>query len=221
MELNKEPARTEPTHTNSLHTEPINTEPIDNKYSACSTLLKRVMNYIGSRHLEFGCGKGNWAYQLGLLNKDKKIIGYDICENYIYTARHLRSRENVVFTHSMDVLAKSMSPFHSASLMFVYHEAENGVIESIHDLLLPEGILVVMDYNIKGISREKFADVFTTDSEKKELKRYGAEQAFNIHTAKNLEDCMQEGELAGFKTIEHEILWNKYFKWVGQKINGN
>jgi len=179
-------------------------------------ILRRIVPHVSEQHLDFGCGPGYWTYYIGHSRAESRIIGYDISEEKLCFARRRHGKDNILFTQSLEAIAHS-GGFDSATLMFVLHEAGLSVMPCLRGLLSEGGRLFVIDYHLKGCGRRRFAEMFSTDPEMRELDAIGFEQAYAIHTSISLDDCIEAGEAAGFMTLERDILWNKYFMWVGEK----
>jgi len=179
-------------------------------------LLQSVRQHIGRRHLDFGCGKGLITSWLASRHPSTEIIAYDPNRTDIEFARNSWRVNNVKYTHEAPEVGEG---FDSASLTFVLHEmgAEQALSEVLPKML-PEGRLILVDYDIKGVPKDQFARMFILDSEREELQKIGMESAYKMHTRAGLEDYAQSAQAAGFQETAKTKLFDKYFIWVGKKV---
>jgi ubiquinone/menaquinone biosynthesis C-methylase UbiE len=171
--------------------------------------------HIGRLHLDFGCGDGFYSAYLHSACPQSEIIGYDSDCGKIALANRLKAKRGLSFTDSKDYLISGS--FDSATLTLVLHEADSSVLETVYRTLLPGGRICVMDYHLKGIGLDRFLELFVTEREQKELVEMGPEKAWQIHTARGLEECVSETRAVGFWTVDSYVLRNRYFLWIGQK----
>ena len=174
-----------------------------------------IKSYLDGEVLDFGCGDGVVTRYLHSLCSVDSIVGYDINKDSIAFALKCRNSREVTFSDSKKMLVPRK--YDNVVSTFVLHEAGPMILNELYDVIRDGGRLCVADYHLKGVNREKFAEIFTSDKEMLELGQYGLDKTWSMHTARNLEDCIMDGERAGFKTIEKKIVGNNYFLWVGQK----
>ena len=175
--------------------------------------IKPIIPYISGNHLDIGCGYGEITSYLSLLNRNSRVVGFDIDNQKIAVAK-LFTRQNLKFTDSRKDLDKEFS---SASGIFVFHEAfETLFLTASKALISHQSMFSIVDYHIKGLNQDDFVKIFSSPYETKELAELGIEAAFCLHTRYNLSDCINLSRKYGFKTISSQIIDNKYFIWTGQ-----
>jgi len=175
-----------------------------------------IKPHLGEYHLDYGCGNGWITYYAADKCPEKRFIGYDIDYKKIGFAKEKFKRDNLSFISSKENLLK-LSPFRSISSAFVFHNIPTDMFKDWKYLLLSNGRVCVLDYNLKGKSLEEFKKTFITKKEKKIIEDLGLEQAFNVYTSVGLEDCIGLGESNGFETVKAHKILNKYFLWIGKK----
>ncbi|MFA7708065.1 MAG: class I SAM-dependent methyltransferase [Candidatus Pacearchaeota archaeon] len=188
----------------------------------------RIMPNIGNLHLDFGCGDGKGSLVQAKFCKNSFVIGYDSDLEKIQLAnkeQKVSSLTNVSFQDSLREFIFGYSDensecqyaniFDSATANFVFHENPL-IIKEIHPYLKRDGKIIVLDYNLKGISKREFYKKFCLDNERKIMKLEGFDECYKKHTKFDITDCIGFGNSARFNTI-NTALSEKYFLWVGQK----
>jgi len=145
------------------------------------------------------------------------VTGYDHCKKNIILALNSRGgNPGLKFSSSRDVLISGN--YDSAISSFVLHESGPCIFEEIYSALKYDGILCIVDYNLKGVSEKDFSGIFVSFGEKDEIEKLGFEKAWKVHTSRGLGECVRDGEAAGFETVSSEVLGDNYFLWVGKKV---
>jgi trans-aconitate methyltransferase len=177
--------------------------------------VRKIEQYVSDFHLDFGCGNGWFTNYLASRYEDIRIIGYDIPESLDY-AKRLFKKIGMPHTDSLTQLS-SIAPFDSATLTFVLHETDDPVLERVHGLLREGSYVCILDYELRGKDEQEFRNLFTAELEQEEINRLGIDEAYRIHTSKGIDECVNLGESIGFKTLEKEVMLDKYYIWVGYK----
>jgi ubiquinone/menaquinone biosynthesis C-methylase UbiE len=176
----------------------------------------KISPHLKGVHLDFGCGDGRLTNILSFLPNISAIIGYDICDEKVDLASQRFKSDKVSFIKS-DKIEKVLEEVDSLSLNFVFHETGHTILSNIYPFLNKRSRIVILDYDMKTMSLEKFASVFVTKPELGELMSRGLESAHKIHTRSGLKECKSFGEDIGFKTIAEYKLMQKYFIWIAEK----
>ncbi len=177
--------------------------------------LRSLNGYIYGDFLDFGCGEGRFTCFAKKFFSISSVDGYDLNKRKINIALKKKGVDNVFFTSSVNDLNRGW--YDSSLLSFVVHESGLDVLDSIYSYIRIGGKVCVIDYDLCEMSRDDFSKFFNSKCEMKEIEKYGLDRAWKIHTARGLDDCVRDGEIAGFSTIKTEIIRDNYFLWVGQK----
>lgn len=183
--------------------------------AAIDEIFFEIGKCLGENVLDFGCGNGILTYRLHRISPTSFMTGYDLDEENIMRALKMNSGERLTFSCSKRVL--NLESYDSVVSSFVLHEAGSDLFRETYDMLEDKGVLYVVDYNLKGVGKKVFFDIFIADAELAELEEYGRDVAWGIHTNRGLEDCVRDAEEVGFKTIIPGFIVGNYFLWAGQK----
>ncbi len=110
----------------------------------------------------------------------------------------------------------------------VFHENPEKILDEMFSLTNPGGLIGIIDYDMRGLPRAEFFNLWAGLSEKQERIRLGDEEVYREHTSFGLSDCLRLiGERANPILVagrEQTKNWSrdgksKYFMYVGQTIN--
>lgn len=176
--------------------------------------------YVGQKHLDFGCGSGITTSFLAEATPNSQVIGYDIDQEKIKFAQQFNRSRNLNFTDSLEFLKQNQ--FDSISLNFVYHEIDPDTLKQVSELLKPNGKIIVIDYQMKGLSKDEFVKNFNTATEKKEIQDHGLDKIWQDHTQKNVDDCSTDLKNLNFNIIQQSPISEipRFFKLIAQKNAG-
>lgn len=175
---------------------------------------KIILPQIGHIHIDFGCGDGFSTYICSRSKTNSLIVGYDSNTEKIKIAKDtFEEGSRLTFTNSLDFFTKN--PPNSAGANFVFHEDTN-ILGEIYSLLPPGGKACILDYNLKGLSKQDFLERFCLDNELKVLAKEGVELCHQKHTRYGVIDCVEQGTALGFETTRTEVSGN-YYVWAGKK----
>jgi 2-polyprenyl-3-methyl-5-hydroxy-6-metoxy-1,4-benzoquinol methylase len=178
-------------------------------------IFHEVRPYLSGKTLDFGCGDGIFTNCLNDISPFSDIVGYDHCERVVKNALLRKVNGNMTFSSSREILIPEK--YDSVVSTFVSHENDSDIFLDMYDVLKKDGSLCVLDYNLKGVGREEFSRIFASDIEVAEIESMGFNEAWRIHTAKGLDECVMDAERVGFETISSQVLGDNYFLWVGKK----
>lgn len=186
-------------------------------------VLKKINNIlktnIGIFHLDLGCGDGLRTEFLANRFSATKFLGVDEDKNIIKLAlRRNRFRlYNLEFTtdypQSEDF---NYGNNNTATLHFSWHE-DPLLLNETHKQLIKGGTVVIVDYDMKNISKQDFFNRFNTDRELLEIKRLGINECYNRHTINGLQECIEHAKKAGFKKTGIEKIGD-FFIYTGLKL---
>jgi hypothetical protein len=176
---------------------------------------ENVMPNMGQLHLDFGCGNGLGTTLEAIKNPRSTIIGYDTDAASIRGAQDILRKSRLTNLFFTDSKSELRPMFNSAGANFVYHEAQ-GIFKEIHPLLLENGTICVLDYNLKGLSKRDFKKNFCFDNEIKILQQEGLDECYRKHTARGSQECARDVENTGFKIKELNLREN-YFALIATK----
>ncbi len=177
--------------------------------------IGRVKHHIYGDFLDFGCGKGNFSCYVNRIFPVSSVVGYDPYVKEFKSIFDRKGNEGVIFSNSKEVLTSNR--YDSVVSSFVLHESGSEILREIYNVVKSNGKVCIVDYNFGNIKRDNFFDAFISDCEKAEIEEYGLDYTWALHSARNLEDCVKDGEALGFKSIEANVFMDNYFLWVGQK----
>lgn len=177
---------------------------------------EHILPYIGKTNLDFGCGNGMGTRIMALHKPESHFVGYDIDPDKISQARILLNGSSVSNLEILNAQADLQGlQFPSVTANFVYHEHLE-LMKDLYTLISSGGKVLVLDYDLKGISRRDFLKRFSCDNERKVLIREGPENCYQKHTSKGLSDCVEAIRGVGF-TVKESQSRGGYFVLVGVK----
>jgi len=118
-------------------------------------VLKEVGIEPGFHVLDYGCGPGGYIIPLAkLVGKSGKIYALDIHPLAIQVVRHITSKKKLTNVETICSDCKTGLPDNSLDLVLLYdtfHDLGNpdGVLEELHRVLKPNGILTFSDHHMK------------------------------------------------------------------------
>ncbi|MFH1409154.1 MAG: hypothetical protein ABIH34_04565 [Nanoarchaeota archaeon] len=191
----------------------IYTEPGINPGNRYLRLLK---SYVNLKHLDYGCGTGCLARQIAH-HISAYVLAHDTPAIIEQIPDDMKDREWIYYSDEFPSSSciEWGPPYYSASLKFILHH-DPWALSLVHSMMEKDGIIGVLDYDMKGISEEEFRRLFSTDKELLELKRIGFEEAKQLHTSMGLDDCLKEAEKLGMETIHQEQFPPKFYIWLGR-----
>ena len=167
--------------------------------------------------LDFGCGFGWPTSTLATSLPDMTVIGYDIDQERIDSAKKVFHSSPSSFTSSIKEI-KENGPYDNIISSFVIEDSGPEILGDIHDLLPSEGILILFFYDIKGKDIDQFD--FNTGAEKYIFNKIGRENALKRWSQKNTKDYIKDVQQIGLtvlKTDEVPQSNHKYGYLVAQK----
>ena len=184
------------------------------KYLLCH---EKHVPFLGKKILDYGCGQGTITNLIKMLSGNGLVYGYDPDKFKIECAKK-KERRNIFFTSSLENI--NGNKFESIFSSFVLHESGFKLINKMAYFLMPEGYLIVLDHDKKGISFDNFEE-YLTEQDKKNHKELSIEDIWKQHTKYELKDCISFAENNGFKTIRayaHKDLNFGAYLWIGKKL---
>jgi len=123
-------------------------------------IIEEVGQYLpmNGRLLDIGCGFGLFSLYFALESSSREIVGYDLAENRLDMARKAATKLGVSSRTSFcrqDVIGLRESPhtYQAAYMLDILHHVDpllhGDIIASIHDALLPGGILVLKEIDTR------------------------------------------------------------------------
>ncbi|HLD04596.1 MAG TPA: hypothetical protein VJG90_02645 [Candidatus Nanoarchaeia archaeon] len=194
-------------------------------------LRRRVPPYVESPHLDYFCGKYPWGESFAT---EHQVVGFDprldtevwrtiIHRKFSLIAAKLEAADCVktlrggyTFTTNRRMV-EQQAPFRSASAFFKFNFQGTELFSDIRPLLSDIAPLVVVDYDMVGMTQEEFFARFRAQAEIAEIRMLGMDEAYQTYTHVGLENCVGIADDAGFATLEAERFLGQYFIWVGVK----
>tara|TARA_Y100000034_G_scaffold124635_1_gene173076 strand:+ start:121 stop:756 length:636 start_codon:yes stop_codon:yes gene_type:complete len=154
--------------------------------------------------LVFGCGTDDLPIFLSRWYPQVQVTAYDIDNAKILQAAE-KAREfsnNGSLTHTSQ---RPTSQFNVVLVNHVLHHGPEELSEEAISFIKPQGLIGVIDYDMKGYDRNRFFDCWGQIlDEKKELAIIGHEEAHRIHTFFGLEECVKLMEEKDIKPVIYE-----------------
>ena len=182
------------------------------KYLLCH---EKHIPFLGKKILDYGCGQGTITKLIKMLSGNSLFYGYDPDKFKIKCAKK-KEQYGISFISSLEKI--NGDKFESIFSGFVLHESGFELINEMSSFLTPEGYLIVLDHDKKGIPFKNFEKYLTTQ-DKKEHKKLSVEDIWKQHTKYELKDCISFAEKNGFKTIQaysHKDLDFGAYLWIGK-----
>ncbi len=123
-------------------------------------ILKDIRVNPGDIVLDFGCGPGSYSTAIAeLLDGTGKVIALDIHPLAIKKTYHTARRKKLLNIQTIQSDCDTGLPSNSVDIILLYYifnDLENSekVLEELHRVLKPDGILSFSEYNIKKISNK-------------------------------------------------------------------
>ncbi len=146
--------------------------------------------------VDFGCGDGSLTKSMRYITKSP-ITGYD-------PHLHLRKPSFKSLADFTDI--KPNDKFDVATLIFSLHHDPLNIPSDLVSVLNPDAYVCMLDYDMKGISKENFERVWWSKREKWELEVLGFDKCYNMHTsfsAKDLENLLADHNIFSIKTRKY------------------
>jgi hypothetical protein len=183
-----------------------------------------------NRHIDYGHGKNlRFPIHLASLYPENEIFYLENSSwmDYIFTKLKYRQFTPDNFTFIKSPGEKTIKA-KSSTMFFTLHHCENEKesIAEIRDHLLPGGLLIILDYDMKkyvtdydqGMAKEIVTELFNSENEIKVRKK--EKDFFESHTRIGAYNCVKECRRAGFKTKKLIVTDpRKLFLYVGEKQN--
>jgi len=124
-------------------------------FSPRKNILKEVGIKAGFHVLDYGCGPGSYiAAAAELVGKSGKIYALDIHPLAIQMVQNIASKKRLTNVKTICSDCRTGLPDSSVDVVLLYdifHDLNdpNGVIEELHRVLKPEGILSFSDHHMK------------------------------------------------------------------------
>ena len=118
-------------------------------------ILKEVEIKPGDHVLDYGCGPGSYIIPLaGLVGKEGTIYALDIHPQAIQMVQNIASKKQLKNVETIYSDCKNGLPDNSIDVVLLYdvfHDLNNPneVLEELHQVLKPNGILSVSDHHMK------------------------------------------------------------------------
>jgi ubiquinone/menaquinone biosynthesis C-methylase UbiE len=119
----------------------------------------RVLDEVGIKEgfhvLDYGCGPGSYLLPLAkLVGKSGKIYALDIHPLAIQVLRRIVAKKGMTNVQTIFSDCKTGLPANSIDVVLLYdilHDLDdpNGVLEELHRILKPKGILSLSDHHLK------------------------------------------------------------------------
>ncbi|MFH1053851.1 MAG: class I SAM-dependent methyltransferase [Candidatus Woesearchaeota archaeon] len=183
-----------------------------------------ILPYIGDYHIDYGCGRGLLLSMVGRIKPKNAFAGYDPDPERIRYARSHCKLPNISFFDSLESLSQDAGSHEGAdsvTMAFLLQneksETNADLFKKVYSLLKFRKPLIVFDYHMIGKSPQEFDNIFTAETELAEIERLGHEAAFARYTSGGLDECVALGMRAGFLPIREDLMFDKYFMWIGIK----
>ncbi len=172
-------------------------------------LTKELNKYGMGSVLIFGCGRSPFAEVFATCYPNAQITAYDADEMKIQDRKRY---SNCFHNRENKVNYTSERPFQEFDTVIAFasmHENPEEIADEIVDFMRQGSSVGVLDYDMKGISREDFFVKWGHNMhEKRERADLGDKETHRLHTSFGLEDCvriMQERSIIKFMA-EGDIL---------------
>lgn len=119
------------------------------------SIIKEVGMQPGFHILDYGCGPGSYLIPLAaLVGKTGKIYALDAHPLAIQMVQNIASRKRLTNVQAILSDCKTGLPNNSVDVILLYdtfHDLsdQNGVLEELHRILKPNGILSFSDHHMK------------------------------------------------------------------------
>ena len=192
------------------------------QYFLPGLIEEKTFPYVGSTHLDVGCGRGLWTMLMGIRIPDAKFVGFDPARQRVETARRRSQVQNTRYVSDDVELSRSMQgwgidKFESVSLFFTLHEAGISVFDQAISRIQNHGRCIVVDYDMKSVTLDEFCTLFSAEEEIKELETRGKKEMFDLHTRMGVDDCVNVAAQRGVRTMAANSYYRKYYVWIGVK----
>lgn len=167
-----------------------------------------MKNYLGKRHLDFGCGRGEFLRFIAGKFPKRQFVGIEIDKEKLKIARNKNNRKNIQYRLSSKITGK----FDLITMIFVPHEIKNlkKILKSIYNHLEDEGKILVYDF--KKSNKKAFKRLYNKKPQKISFKEFY--EKHNTWTLPEFENIMKS---IGFKTIKLRKDKEPFFVYVGEK----
>lgn len=175
----------------------------------------KIEKYLFSsgRHLDFGCGFGNFCYFLAKDYPEMEVFGVDIDKDKI---RYSNSQYNLKNLHLSSNI-KIKGEFDTISLFFLVHELEDTIsyLTDFYNHIKKGGYIFVYDF--RKVSRDEFIE---WHEKKKVIGEYigSFEEQYNIHNKWKLKEFEEIMKSIGFKKIISKEAGAYWFWYIGKKL---
>jgi ubiquinone/menaquinone biosynthesis C-methylase UbiE len=190
-------------------------------------IYNKLHNFIkthiscSKKHLDFGCGYGNFAYFLACEYPKMQVVGIDMNRKKILAGMKRYNAPNLKIKASSKVNGK----FDSISCFFVLHEIVGNLEEYVncfYNHLNSNGKIFVLDY--RRVSREKFKKLYYQPRlqklKKSKFKLYkleSFEEEYKHHSKWNMKQFEEIFKKNGFKTLTIRPVTGLHCLYVGIK----
>jgi ubiquinone/menaquinone biosynthesis C-methylase UbiE len=126
-----------------------------NLFLPCKNILKEVGIKPGFHVLDYGCGPGSYITPLAeLVGESGKIYALDIHPLAIQKVQSIASKKQLNNVETICSDCKTGLPDNSVDVVLLYDTFHNlgdpnGVLEELHRVLKPDGILSFSDHHLK------------------------------------------------------------------------
>jgi ubiquinone/menaquinone biosynthesis C-methylase UbiE len=163
-----------------------------------------------SKHLDFGCGYGSFAYLLACEHPKMQVVGIDTDKAKILAGKKRYKISNLKLVCPSRIRGK----FDSISCLFVLHEISNLHLKHFYNHLTQKGKIFVLDF--RRVSKEKFRKLFY-EPKAKLFKLKSFEEEYRCHTKWNVRQFEKMFEEAGFKTLAVKPVGELHCLYLGKK----
>lgn len=187
---------------------------IDHYEMLNSLLYKKLdLNVIskGRKHLDFGCGKGEFAGMLARKYPNLEVTGIDASKESIAEAIKIHL-PNLKF-----ICSKKITGFYDSINVFsVLHELIgrlNEYLKEFYEHLNKNGVIIIFDY--QKTSREEYKSLYEMKKHLPWIKGFDEDYAeHNKWTRKQFQKLIEH---IGFKTVKNITIRKYKFLYIGKK----
>jgi cyclopropane fatty-acyl-phospholipid synthase-like methyltransferase len=174
---------------------------------------KRLVEILGNKHLDFGCGFGYLAFLLAKDFPKSKVYGIDIKKEQIKLGQQKYKLRNL----HLKCTGKIAGEFDSISAFFVMHHLEERTEHYMHEFykhLSPKGKILIFDFRkVSKVKYKRWHDKKTAMGEYNE----GFEESYSMHNKWTLQKFCSLMEKHGFRALNAEEAGDYWFFYSGEK----
>lgn len=187
----------------------------NNKYFGKHNFKKIFSPYLNKngKHLDFGCGFGNFCYFLAKDYPELEVFGIDKKENQIKYGKENFQLNNIHLSSNPELPEE----LDSISLITVLHELKDqqNQLTLFYEALKENGFILIYDF--RRVSEEEFKEWY---DKKKVIGEYqnSFEEEYTLHNKWNPKRFSEFMESIGFEEVILKNAGKFWFWYIGKKI---